>query len=94
MSNDSNNAVLTQLAEVQGQLTVMTQLLMHQKESINQRLDDMREAMDTRFDGVEKRLQRVEDNERKTALMAAGTGAVAGALVSVGTMLLRLKNGG
>lgn len=94
MSNDSNSAVMAQLADVQGQLKVMTQMLMSQSQAMNTRLDDMSKAMNTRFDGVETRLQRVEDNERKTALVAAGTGAVAGALVSVGTMLLRLKSGG
>lgn len=89
--SDNNAAVLAQLAEVQGQLKVLTQLLMTANQSTNQRLDDMRGAMDTRFTGVEERLQRVEDNERKTALMTAGIGAVSGALVSAGITLLRLR---
>lgn len=95
--SDPNVAMLNQLAEVQGQLKVMTQLLMHQNQSTNQRLDDMRSSMETRFDGVDSRISTLEKNERDTALRTAGIASISAAAVSAvmvaGSHLLRIKGG-
>ncbi|MBY0236114.1 MAG: hypothetical protein K2W93_14130 [Burkholderiaceae bacterium] len=103
--SDPNVAMLTQLAEVQGQLKAMTTMLMHNSQATNQRLDDMRGSMETRFDGMDKRIDGVdtriavlEKNERDTALRTAGIASISAAAVSAvmvaGAHLLRIKGGG
>ncbi len=91
---DVNSQALQQLAEVKGQLTNITLLIQNSQASTHQRIDDLRGSMETRFDGVEERLGRVEENERKTAMRAAGSGAVMGALVAGAIEVLAHKLGG
>ena len=92
--NDVNTQTLQQLAEVKGQLSTITLLIQNSQTSTHQRIDDLRGSMETRFDGVEERLGRVEENERKTAMRAAGSGAVTGAIVAAMVEILARKLGG
>ena len=91
---DVNAQTLQQLAEVKGQLTNITLLIQNSQTSTHQRIDDLRTSMETRFDGVEERLSRVEENERATAMRAAGSGAITGAIVAAGIEFLAHKLGG
>ncbi len=79
---------MQQLAEVKGQLTNIFTLIKDGQNSTNQRIDDLRKSVETRFSGVEERLTRVEENERSTALRAAGSGALMGAIVAAGIELI------
>jgi DNA-binding FrmR family transcriptional regulator len=85
-----------ELAEIKGQLKVMTQLLVSHHAATHQRIDDMHKSVEarfdgveTRFDGVEKRLSTLEQNERGTAIRTAGISAVSAALVSAGIAILK-----
>jgi len=84
-----NNEVLVQLAQVQGQLTAMTQLMQQNHDSTHQRINDFRHAIEGRITGVEARLDKVEDNERGTALKAAGGGAFSGAIMAGAVELIK-----
>ena len=53
------------------------------------RIEDLSKAVGVRFDGIEKRLATLEQNERGTAIRAAGTGALAGAIVAAGLQAMR-----
>jgi sugar (pentulose or hexulose) kinase len=77
-----NNEVLVQLAQVKGQLTAMTQLMQQNHDSTHQRINDFRHAVEGRIAGVEARLDKVENNERGTAIKAAGGGALSAAIVT------------
>lgn len=88
--SDLTAATLAELAEVKGQLSVMTQLLVSHHASTNQRIDDMRASVETRIDGVEERLGTLEQNERGTAIKTAGISAVSAALVSGAIAMLKV----
>ena len=81
MSHDSQT--LAQIAEIRGQLTVITQMIQHNHEATHQRIDDLRHAVEGRLSGVETRVGRLEENERGTAMKASTAGAVSGLLSSV-----------
>jgi hypothetical protein len=87
--SDTSTAVLVELAEVKGQLKMMTQMMQANHESTHQRINDMRHAVEGRLDGVETRVGVLEKNERGTAVRAAGTGALAGAIVAAGIAALK-----
>jgi len=92
-ASDVNATALAQLAAVQGQLTVITQLINHHHEATNRRIDDMRGAMETRLSGVETRLGNVEKNERATAVRTAGIATGASTLVTAFVEVLRWQRG-
>lgn len=88
-----NIAVLTQLAQVQGQLTALAALIQHNHTATNQRIDDKFAAMDQRIEdtqnalntglqSMEKRLGVLEDRERTTAIRTAGVSVLTSALVA------------
>lgn len=105
------NATLQQLAEVKGQLSaVMTmlttqhestkQLLNHNHNATNQRIDDLRLAMtnqhaatEKRIDSVSSRVSTLESNERGTAIKAAGVSALMGGGVAALIAALKIKFG-
>lgn len=82
-------AMLTELAEVKGQLALITQLIQTNHDATHQRINDLRHSVDGRFDGVDSRLTRLEVNERGTAIRTAAVGAVSGAMVSAGIQLIK-----
>ncbi len=92
-SNADYTAALVQIAQVQGQLQSIVTMLQNNHTATHQRIDDLATSIDNRFNGVEDRLGRVEQNERGTALRAAVAGAVSGltssALVSAALTLLK-----
>lgn len=87
--NDIGAAALIQLAEVKGQLTMIFQLIQTNHGATHQRIDDLRQTVESRFTGVEDRLEVIEKNERETAIRAAGSGAFSGAIVAGGIELLK-----
>ena len=93
-SSDISVQTLQQLGEVKGQLANITLLIQSSQIETHRRIDDLRTSMETRFDGVEERLTRVEENERATAMRAAGSGAITGAIVAAGIEFLAHKLGG
>ncbi|MES1977519.1 MAG: hypothetical protein V4451_05750 [Pseudomonadota bacterium] len=78
--SDTNTAMLVELAEVKGQLKLMTQLMQQNHEATHQRINDFRHAVEGRVSHVESRMATLEANERTTALKGAGSGALAGAI--------------
>lgn len=90
---DKNTAALMgELGQVKGQLTLITQLMQQHHDATHQRINDLSKAMDTRFTGVEERLSTLERNERGTAMRTAGVAAVSGAIVSAGLAMLRVPH--
>ena len=88
---DVQIASLQLLAEVKWQLASISLLIQNCLSATHQRIDDLRKTVEDRFTGIEERLGRVEENERKTAMRAASVGALAGAVVPAGIELLRFK---
>ncbi|WP_309679459.1 hypothetical protein [Polaromonas sp.] len=78
----SDPTVLVELAEVKGQLKLMTQMMQQNHESTHQRINDFRHAIEGRLSGVESRVATIEKNERGTAIRGAGSGAMAGTVVT------------
>ncbi len=89
-SNDMSIAVMQQLAEVRGQLVVMTQLMQNNHAATQTRIEDLRSSMDSRFETLEGRMGHLEQNERKTAISSAISGALSGAVVSASLAALKL----
>lgn len=81
-ANDPTATVLVELAEVKGQLKLMTQMMQQNHESTHQRINDFRHAIEGRLSGVETRVATIEKNERGTAIRGASSGAFAGTLVT------------
>lgn len=80
--SDPNATVLVELAEVKGQLKLMTQMMQQNHESTHQRINDFRHAIEGRLSGVETRVATIEKNERGTALRGASSGALAGTVMT------------
>lgn len=90
MSDTNNNtAVLVELGQVKGQLQALTELIRQNHSATQTRIEDLSKSVGVRFDGIEKRLATLEENERGTAIRAAGTGALAGAIVAAGIAAIR-----
>ena len=84
-------AVLIEMGQVKGQLTAMTALLQQNHIATQTRIEDLSKSVGVQFDDVKSRLTTLEANERGTALRAASTGALAGAIVSAA--LVAIKGG-
>lgn len=87
--SDPATALLLEMGQVKGQLTAMTALLQQNHTATQTRIEDLSKSVGVRFDGLEKRLATLEENERGTAVRAAGTGALAGAIVAAGLAAMR-----
>jgi len=89
---------LRALGQVQGQLNGIADLIRETSASTNRRIDDLKETMDDRFQDHGDRISRLENNERTTAIKAAGIGAAAGAASGIVGQLLgalvKIKLGG
>lgn len=88
--SDATDKALVELGEIKGQLKLMTQMLQQNHDSTNQRIDDVRHSMETRFKGVEERVGTLEKNERGTAIKAGIAATVGGMIVAAGTAFLKL----
>ncbi|MDR3370686.1 hypothetical protein [Rhodoferax sp.] len=87
--SDPATAMLVEMGQVKGQLTAMTEMLRQNHAATQTRIEDLSQSVNTRFDGLEARLSTLEKNERGTAIRAAGTGALAGAIVAAGIAAMR-----
>ena len=79
-----SDAVLIAVGKLEGQITAMTALMQQHHIATQTRIEDLSKSVGVRFDGIERRLATLEQNERGTAIRAAGTGALAGAIVAAG----------
>jgi hypothetical protein len=89
MSDPNITAVLVEMGQVKGQLQAMTDLLRQNHTATQTRIEDLSKSVGVQFDDVKSRLTTLEANERGTAIRAAGTGALAGAIVAAGLAALR-----
>lgn len=98
MSATPDPETLRALGQVQGQLTGIENLIRESSAATNRRIDDLKEAMDDRFQDHGERIARLENNERATAIKAAAIGATAGAASGVVSQVLsalfKFKTGG
>jgi len=67
----------------------MTALLQQNHLATQTRIEDLSKSVGVQFDDVKSRLTTLEANERGTAIRAAGTGALAGAIVAAGIAAMR-----
>ncbi|QDL55908.1 hypothetical protein [Rhodoferax aquaticus] len=86
---DNNTTVLVELGQVKGQLSALTDLIRQNHTATQTRIEDLSKSVGVRFDGIEKRLATLEQNERGTAMRAAGTGALSGAIVAAGIAAMK-----
>lgn len=84
-------AVLVEMGQVKGQLTALVTLIQQNHAATQTRIEDLSKSVGVQFDDVKSRLTTLEANERGTAIRAAGTGALAGAIVSAA--LVAVKGG-
>lgn len=85
--SDKTETVLVEVGQIKGQLGLITQMLQANHDATNQRIDDLRHAMESRVKGVEGRVLTLEQNERSTALKASATGALAGTVTGFVTAI-------
>ena len=83
------DAVLMAMGKLEGQLAAMTALMQQNHQATQTRIEDLSKSVGVRFDGIEKRLATLEQNERGTAMRAAGTGALSGAIVAAGIAAMK-----
>lgn len=91
---DSHSILLAHIGKLEGQLSVMTQMMQANHDSTHQRINDFRHAIEGRIVGVEARVGILESNERSTALKVAGGGALSGAIAAAGVEVLKFFFGG
>lgn len=84
-----SDAVLIAMGKLEGQLAAMTTLMQQNHIATQTRIEDLSKSVGVRFDGIEKRLATLEQNERGTAMRAAGTGALSGAVVAAGIAAMK-----
>jgi len=77
-ASPNDQAALLLLGEVRAQLSAIQQMMQHNAEATNRRIDDMTKAIGQRMDDHGNRISRLEDNERGTAIKASSIGALAG----------------
>jgi hypothetical protein len=85
-----NTTMLVEMGQVKGQLTAITELIRQNHTATQTRIEDLSKSVGVRFDGIEKRLGPLEANERGTAMRAAGTGALAGAVVAAALAAMKV----
>ena len=84
-----SDAVLMAMGKLEGQLATMTTLMQQHHAATQTRIEDLSKSVGVRFDGIEKHLATLEQNERGTAMRAAGTGALSGAIVAAGIAAMK-----
>jgi hypothetical protein len=84
-----SDAVLMAMGKLEGQLATMTTLMQQNHQATQTRIEDLSKSVGVRFDGIEKRLGTLEQNERGTAMRAAGSGALSGAIVAAGIAAMK-----
>lgn len=89
MSDPNITTVLVEMGQVKGQLQTLTELIRQNHTATQTRIEDLSKSVGVRFDGIENRLSTLEENERGTAIRAAGTGALAGAIVAAALAAMR-----
>lgn len=83
--NDQQNQnvlVLAQLEAMKLQLVGINNMIQSQHQATNQRIDDLRHSIEGRMDSHESRIEKLEQNERSTAVKAAGVSALTTALMT------------
>jgi type II secretory pathway component PulM len=89
---------LKALGQVQGQLEGIANLIKESSAATNRRIDDLSASMNRSLTDHGKRITRLEDNERSTAIKSAAIGAAAGATAGIiGQFfgaLAKIKTGG
>ena len=87
--NEANSAILRSLGHIEGQVAQLMQMMQTNQAATNQRLDDMRASINARMDSQEKRIDKLETNERNTALRSSASAAIAAAIVSSGMAAIK-----
>lgn len=96
MSTDHDT--IRALGQLTGEVRGIADLIRETNASTNRRLDDLKASVDDRFADHGKRIARLEDNERATAMRTAAIGAMSGlAGTAIGqaiASIFRIKLGG
>lgn len=84
------------LAAVATELKGMRELLTQHMSSSDQRLDDIKASIETQIKGHGERIERLETNERATAIRSAAMGAAGGGVTAILAEIVRaaLHRGG
>lgn len=81
-STHTDSALLVQLAEQKAMLSSMQQMLKTNHEHTQERLQDLKDSINQRVDGLSGRVTRLEEGERKIIWKVGGLGGVAGAMAA------------
>jgi hypothetical protein len=79
MSNeDLNSKVLLALGNIQGELRGIREMVQHGQQTTNQRIDDLKQTVTERIEGLEGRVTRLENDHGKLTVKTASLGGISG----------------
>ncbi|MCG5260410.1 hypothetical protein EM868_00385 [Cupriavidus gilardii] len=95
MSNeDMNDKVLLALGTIQGELRGIRDMVQHGQHATNQRIDDLKQTITDRVDGLEDRVTRLEGDHGKLMVKTASLGGIAGGAMTALVELIRYMGKG
>lgn len=89
-----NTALLMELGQVKGQLASLMTMMQNNHDHMNRRMDDVRHAMETQIKGAVARIDKLEQNERSTAIKAAGAGVASSLIITAAVAAIKGTFGG
>ena len=92
--NDSNDKVLLALGQIKGELSGIRSMVQSGQQATNQRIDDLKQAVTQRIDGIEGRVATLESGKGRLMMKTTGYGGVAGAGIAAIVEIARLIKGG
>lgn len=90
---DQATHIIGQLSAIQQQIKGQGELVTQQATATQLRIDDLRRSLETRLDEHGRRIETLETNERGTAIKAAGTAGLVGAVTGFLGAMLKAKLG-
>jgi len=86
---EMNRQVLLALGNIQGELRGIRDMVHKGQETTNQRIDDLKEAVTERIDGLEGRVTRLEGDHGKLMVKTASLGGIAGGAMTALVEVIR-----
>lgn len=94
MSEENNgnkpNQLLLLMVEMRGELGAIRELVTNQGKNTNQRIDDLKEALDARMRAQEKDVDNLNNALSSINIKSASTGGFAGGLAAVTIELIKM----
>lgn len=88
-TEDQSSQLLGALGEIKGELKGINQAIERNHIATNQRLNDIQDSNNMRFDAIERRVEHVESEQKAQALKIAGWSSLSGAIISIGVAAIQ-----